>query len=473
MLPFEEVAVIDKNAEYRGVPPKKLMENAGRKLADVISEKFSERPVLFICGTGNNGGDAYVAARYLRKRWEKADIMIYLIKSRDDIRSDIAKENFKEFKGETIEKLKWSDVDSDTIIVDAMLGTGIKGEIREPYRSVIRKINESENPVVSVDVPSGLGSDIQVNPQLTVTFHDAKEGMFVENSGQIEVVDIGIPEKALTHTGPGEMLLYPRSPQDSHKGENGRLLIVGGGPYTGAPALAAMAAYRTGVDLVHLAVPSSIMEIVSSYSPNFLVHPLEGNVLRDIHIEEILSLSKKCDSVIIGPGLGDNKETMKAVQELINEIEIPMLIDADALKAVKSGKIEFSTPTILTPHRGEFEMLMDEELEEKRLDKNADEFAKNNSLVLVVKGKKDYITDGDNYKWNDFGNQGMTVGGTGDTLSGVIGALMSKGMNVFNASRVGTYITCRAGDKAFDEVKWGLIPEDIIEKVPTLFKDLS
>jgi len=469
MIPFEEVAVIDRNAEYRGVPAEELMENAGRKLADVISEKFSERPVLFICGTGNNGGDAYVAARYLRRRWEDADIVVYLVKSRDEIRSGIAEENFKEFDGDVIERLEWSDLDHNTIIVDAMLGTGVKGKIREPYRSVIEKINELENPVVSVDVPSGLGSDIQVSPQVTVTFHDAKERMNVKNSGKIEVVDIGIPEMALTHTGPGEMLLYPSAGEDSHKGENGRMLIIGGGPYYGAPALAAKAAYRTGVDLVHLAVPSSIKDIVSSYSPNFLVHPLDGNILRKDHVEKILSLAERCDSIVIGPGLGDSDKTIKAVKMLIEEIEIPMVIDADGLKAVDENT-EVVPQAVLTPHRGEFEMLIDEKVV-KDLDEKADEFAKKQSVVLVVKGRKDYITKGEDYRWNDFGNAGMTVGGTGDVLSGVIGALMSKGVEDFNAGRIGSYMTCRAGDKAFDEMKWGLIPEDIIENLHTLFDD--
>jgi len=471
MLPFEEVAVIDRNAEYRGVPAKELMENAGKKLAEVISENFSERQVLFICGTGNNGGDAYVAARYLKKRWQSVDIMIYLVKGSDAIRSDIAKENLEEFEGKVIEKLEWSTIDSNTIIVDAMLGTGVKGKIREPYRSVIRKINDIGNSVVSVDLPSGLGSDVKVNPKITVTFHDVKEGMTVENSGKIEIKHIGIPEKAVDHTGPGELLLYPKSKSDSHKGENGRLLIIGGGPYTGAPALAAMAAYRTGVDLVHLAVPSYIREIVASYSPNFLVHPLEGTILMGKHIEKILSLSTECDAVIIGPGLGDDEETLIAVKKLIHELDIPMVIDADALKAVKPGETEFDTPTILTPHQREFEMLIEGKVEEKELDKKADKFAKDNSVVLVVKGKKDYITVGDDYRWNDFGNEGMTVGGTGDVLSGVIGALMSKGLDAFTAGRVGAYMTARAGDKAFEEVRWGLIPEDMIKKLPALFKE--
>jgi len=471
MLSFEEVPVIDRNAEYRGVPPEELMENAGEKLVEVILDKFSERPVLFLCGTGNNGGDAYVAARLLRKEWERADIMVHLVKTKKDIKSEIAAENFERFDGEVVEELEWSDIDRNTIIVDAMLGTGIKGDIREPYRSIIKKINGLENPVVSIDVPSGLGSDISVRPKLTVTFHDIKEGMDIENSGKIEIKDIGIPQEAIDHTGPGELLLYPGPRTDSHKGENGNLLVIGGGPYTGAPVLASMAAYRTGVDLVHLAVPSSICETVSSYSPDFLVHPLEGEKLREEHVDKIISIARDCDSILIGPGLGDDEDTLHAVERLIEDLNHPMVIDADALKALRGGRNVSDEQTVLTPHRGEFEMLLEQGVTDEEICDKADEFAERNSLVLVVKGEEDYITDGKDNRSNDFGNPGMTVGGTGDTLAGVIAALLSKGASAFNSGRIGAYMTCRAGDKVFDELKWGLIPEDIIERLPTLFNE--
>lgn len=471
MLQFEEVAVMDKNSEFRGVPPRELMKNAGRRLAEVISNKFSERPVLFICGTGNNGGDAYVAARHLHEKWGEGYAKVYLIKKEEKIRTEISKENFEKFGGEVIEDIDWYEIGKNTIIVDALLGTGVKGHIREPYRGVIKKINEMENTVVSVDVPSGLGSDLSVNPDLTVTFHDVKEGMSEGNSGKILVKDIGIPEKAIDHTGPGEMLLYPRAKKDSHKGENGRLLIVGGGPYIGAPALAGLAAYRTGVDLVRLAIPESVSDIISSFSPNFLIHTLKGKILKESHVNKILNISEKCDSIIIGPGLGEDEKTLNTVRKLIEGLNTPMLIDADGLKAVEDGISNFSTDTVLTPHKNEFEMLVQDRKKDKKFDKKADDFAKDNSVVLVIKGKKDYITDGENYRWNDFGNEGMTVGGTGDTLSGVIGGLMSKGLNGFKSSRVGSYMTCRAGDIAFEDLMWGLTPEDIIENLPEVFKE--
>ncbi|MFP3872413.1 MAG: NAD(P)H-hydrate dehydratase [Candidatus Natronoplasma sp.] len=466
MLEFEEVAVMDRNAEYRGVPPVRLMENAGRGLAEEIKERYDERPVIFFCGTGNNGGDAYVAARYLTERWDE-DMTVFLIKGEGSVRSEIARKNLDELHREMIveKELDLLDVEEDTLFVDALLGTGIKGRIREPYREVIKKINRGGD-VVSVDVPSGLGADLAVKPDVTVTFHDKKEGMSEENSGEIIVKDIGVPKKALENTGPGEMLLYPRAQKSSHKGDNGELLIIGGGPYVGAPALAAEAAYRTGADLVYLAVPSSISDIVAGFSPHFIVSPFEGERLEPRHVDEVLG-SFSPDSIVMGPGLGSEERTLQAASEMIRKTDKPLLIDADGLKACKRFGIESDVDTILTPHRGEFEMLVGGEGD---LKERADRFAREEGVTLLVKGKEDYITDGEKYRWNDFGNEGMTVGGTGDTLSGVVGALMSKGLSSFRAGRVGAYLTCRAGDNAFEEYSWGLLSEDITKKIPDLLK---
>ncbi len=471
MLEFEEVAVMDKNSGFRGTPPEELMENAGKGLAEEMMKRFSERPVIFFCGTGNNGGDAYVAARYLAKEWDEEDITVYLIKGEENVRSDISRKNLDKLDPDMMVErdLDELQVKEGTIFVDALLGTGVKGTIREPYRKVIEKMNEDPNPVISVDVPSGLGADLAVEPDLTVTFHDVKEGMSEDNSGEIVVKDIGIPEKAVDHTGPGEMLLYPQPKKTSHKGDNGEMLIVGGGPYIGAPVLSAKAAYRTGADLVHLVIPSSVSNIVAGFSPHFIVHPVQGEKLKPVHVDEILEIGEGCDSMIIGPGLGAAETTLEAVERIIKKVDIPLLIDADGLKACKEGSIEFSSDAVLTPHRGEFEMLTssrsDKEMEEK-----ADDFARENDVTLLVKKKTDYITDGEDYKRNDFGNEGMTVGGTGDSLSGVIGALMSKGLSPFKAARVGAYMTCSAGNKAFEEYSWGLLPEDIIEKIPETFR---
>ena len=464
MLPFKEVEIADRNSEYRGVPPIELMENAGRGLAEVIHERFLDKKVLFICGTGNNGGDAYVAARYLSEKIGTENVTVFLIKGEENIRSEISRKNFEKLDCEIIEDIDWERYE-DHLLVDALLGTGISGEIREPYRTVIKEMNSRDDPIISVDVPSGLGADLQVKPIITVTFHDVKIGMTEDDCGEIIVKDIGIPEKALEYTGPGEMLLYPEPSNDSHKGDNGNLLVVGGGPYTGAPALAAEAAYRAGADLVHLAVPNEIIDIVAGYSESFIVHPLEGKKLRKSHKDAILEIAQRCDAAVIGPGLGDDENTLKTVKMLIGKLDIPVLIDADGLKAVSKYDIEFDGKAILTPHMGEFMDLCNK----GNFPENAVKYSEENNVTLVVKGKEDLITDGIRKKWNDFGNPGMTVGGTGDTLSGVIGALLSKGLESYEAGRLGTYMTCKAGDEAFKEKKWSLLPKDIIDNISSLW----
>jgi NAD(P)H-hydrate epimerase len=321
MIPFKEVNVLDVNSEYLGVATSQLMENAGKGTAEVALERFAINgtKVAIICGSGNNGGDGFVAARYLAEHCNVVDV---LLKPEDNIRSDIAKENFLKIK-DMVDIVPISELEqalSDTeLVIDAMLGIGISGQLREPYVSCINSLNSLEVPVLSVDVPSGLGSDNQINPKMTVTFHDVKEGMTEDNSGEIVVVDIGIPEEAAKYLGPGELIYYPRPGKDSHKGDNGRLLIIGGGPYTGAPALAGLAAYRMGADLVHIATPAKTYEIIASYSPNFIVHRLGGDVFSGEDMEVIKSIVEKVDAVIVGPGIGDAPQTRDGVYTVIKE----------------------------------------------------------------------------------------------------------------------------------------------------------
>jgi len=299
MIPFKEVNVLDINASYLGVPTSQLMENAGRGAAKVALERFDieGKKTVIICGPGNNGGDGFVVARYLA---EKCKVLVVLLKPKDKIRSEIAKVNFDKIRGKA-EILDTSGLDKNIegaeLIIDAILGIGISGEIREPYLSCINTVNSSKVKILSIDVPSGLGSRGAVNPDITVTFHDIKEGMSKENSGDIVVVDIGIPEEAQKFLGPGEFVHYSKPKIESHKGDNGRLLIVGGGPYTGAPALAGLAAYRMGVDLVHIATPSKTYQIIASYSPNFIVQRLSG----DVFIEEDLGILKNVIPRVVVP----------------------------------------------------------------------------------------------------------------------------------------------------------------------------
>jgi NAD(P)H-hydrate epimerase len=468
MISFKEVRVLDINAQYLGVPTKKLMENAGKHVASVVKKNFDlkGKKIGVFCGTGNNGGDGFVAARYLSKSCE---VKVITLKPSNQIKTKLAQENFAKLKG-AVEVVSWNKGISDDcdMIIDAIFGIGIKGEIKEPYKSAIKEINASGKPIISVDVPSGLGADTSVKPMITVTFHDIKEGMNENTSGKIVKVDIGIPKDAERFVGPGEFVYYPKPLEDSHKGENGRLLIVGGGPYTGAPALAGMAAYRMGVDLVRIAVPEAIHSIIAAYSPNFIVHPLGGNRLTEQHVSTIMELLDEVDALLIGPGLGNDNATKIAVQTIIKKCKKPIVIDADGISAVADDlSVLEGHAGVITPHANEFKRLSG-----KAADKDTiKDLAGRTGFTILLKGKEDVISDGKRTKKNRTGNEGMTVGGTGDVLSGIVSALLAKGISSFNAARIAAFTNGTAGDLAFKEKGYSMLATDVIEKIPMVLKE--
>ncbi|PJB20874.1 MAG: bifunctional ADP-dependent NAD(P)H-hydrate dehydratase/NAD(P)H-hydrate epimerase [Euryarchaeota archaeon CG_4_9_14_3_um_filter_38_12] len=470
MLMFEEVKVLDRNSEFYGVPTSVLMENAGRGVADAV-RNIGKKKILFFCGLGNNGGDGFVAARHLI---DSCTVKVILLGSQDSIKTENAKENYGKIKNivEEINNVNISDeIKKSDIVVDSMLGVGISGRIRQPYLKCINSVNKSRKTVVSVDVPTGLGTKTAVKPKITVTFHDIKEGMNEKNSGKIIIKSIGIPEDAERYVGPGEMVYYPKPKKGSHKGENGIVLIIGGGPYSGAPALAGLAAYRTGVDLVHIATPKKTYPIIASYSPNLIVAPLSSDVLVEEDVKQILSLSSKVDSVIIGPGLGNADETVKAIRTFVKKCNKPLVVDASAFDALTIDDIK-NKNGVVTPHRNEFKRLTGTELSDD-VDKNVkvvERFAKKTRMTILLKGSIDIISNGRKTKLNRTGNPGMSVGGTGDVLSGIAGGLLAKGISSFNAARMGAFINGYAGDLAFEEKSYSLMATDVVEKIPGVLK---
>lgn len=477
MLPYKEVKVLDRNSEYHGVPTIRLMENAGAAVAEVLAKKFDLRGkrVLILCGTGNNGGDGFVAARYLN---EVCEVKVVLAKRIEDIRSGIATRNFARIEDELeiveaaanlVEHIRRSD-----IIVDALLGIGVAGRIREPYRSIIKKVNKSRKPVLSIDVPSGLGADLAVRPKITVALHDKKEGQTKENSGQIVVRSIGVPEEAERFVGPGEFVYYPIPEEDSHKGDNGRVLVVGGGPYTGAPALAAIAAYRIGADLVHVATPETSHSAIASFSPSLIVHPLSADIFVQEDISQIERIAAKVDSIIVGPGLGDRKETQNAIRELIASIEKRYVIDADGITAVaKDMRCLKGREGVITPHDTEFRRLAKEKVGKtvETQVRKVRVLARGTGFTILKKGRVDIISDGRRVKLNNTGNQAMTVGGTGDVLAGVVGGILSKGVEPYNAARIAAFTSGCAGDMAFGKKSYGMMPMDVVEEIPNILKE--
>ena len=461
-----EMRVLDRNAQHFGISTLDLMEAAGKAVAEVARSEFGTagKRVLVLCGTGNNGGDGLVAARHLAK---EARVTVLLARSPDQFDTKEAQTNFERLRDVQIlaglDRSEEAIAEAD-LLIDALLGIGAEGNLREPFASLIRQVNASGKPVLSVDVPSGLGTGLMVRPTVTVTLHDVKEGMTPDNSGRIRIADIGIPSKVTTMIGPGEFLLYPLPRATSHKGENGRLLVVAGGPYTGAPALVGFGSLGIGIDLVHIATPASAATVVAAYSPTFIVHPLVGHRLLREDLRQIIELTPRVDAVAIGPGLGDAAGTLDAIREVVRGIQVPMVLDADAIKAVAvDPKCLAGKKAVLTPHSREFQLLSGKSLPdapEERAEM-VRETAKALGATILLKGHVDIVTDGTRLKFNYTGNPGMTAGGTGDVLCGLTAGLIAKGMAPYDAARLAAFTNGAAGDLAFEEKSYGLTSLDV------------
>lgn len=457
MISPTDARTLDANAEALGVPVSRLMDSAGAALAGFLEERFGDSRAVFVCGTGNNGGDGFAAA--LLRDPERTKVS--LLKKPSSIRSDIARERYSLLECPIEAYAGASSFEGFDVIVDCAIGTGLSGEVRDPYLQFIRDANLSGKPIVSADVPSGLGSPDCIRPVATVAFHDSKEGMTEENSGEIVIADIGIPADAFKKIGPGDLLRYPVPDKRSHKGQNGRLMIVGGGPYFGAPAMSALSALRTGADIVRVFTPESSYREVAGASPVLMVTKLRGNILNYDSLEVILAESEKYDAVLIGPGLGTDEITMKTARAFIRSCKIPMVIDADAISAAKG--VEARAATVLTPHGGEFSKLSD--------GRSPEEVAAEMGAVILKKGAEDVVTDGARTRINATGTPAMTGAGTGDVLAGSVAALLSKGMSAFDAACLGAYICGKAGELAFERLSYGLIATDVINCIPQVLRD--
>ena len=449
-----EFQILDTNAVHYGLDISDLMDNAGRGIADYILSNFDlEHSISIVCGTGNNGGDGYVASNILIK--EGYDVRIFSV-SRPD--AGILKKKYELVLDNTrsIEEL-FDLKDKTDIVIDCLLGSGIKGNPRPPYDKCINFINDFEN-IISVDIPSGLGTNNSVIPDVTITFHDYKMGMNEDNSGIIVLHDVGFPKDIDEKTGPGELLLYPDFDPEKHKGQNGKVAIIGGGPYSGAPALSALGSYRAGTDLLHVFVPESSFEQVSTFAPELLVHKLSGNIISKMNID--LLFEQEFDSIVIDPGMGKDPTSLEAVQTVIDNCD-NIVIDADGI-----SKYDFQNKNvILTPHKGELSRLG---LRSNQTD--LFEFSSKNNVTILLKGKTDVITDGHFVKKNSTGHPRMAVGGSGDVLAGVCGGLMAKGLTPFESSRLAAYSMGLAGEHCNNNVGPGFLPTDLAASISMILK---
>ncbi len=483
--------VIDANAEAMGIPKSSLMENAGKCIAQKLFEISKSCKVSIFAGTGGNGGDGFVAARHLINKGFVVDI--YLLGHPSLIKSPESQKNWnvlQEMNNETNsiiikqieDKSQLESIDSD-IIIDAILGTGTKGRLREPISSAVDIINNSSSLVIAVDIPTGLDpqtgtvDDKAIEADFTVTFHREKSGIKkadTEYVGSVHVCDIGIPIEAELFTGPGDLLRLDNREIDSHKGQNGSVLIVGGNRnYSGAPALAALSSLRSGVDLSIVACPNSVASPIRSYSPDLIVNSLSDNYITFDDTSRILELSEDADVMVLGCGIGREEETGLALIEMIEKIQMPIVIDADALKILDLDLIsKYNGEVILTPHKAEFKTFFGIDVPEKigqKIDVVSEASSECKSTILL-KGVVDIISNGKSVKLNSTGNPGMTVGGTGDILAGLVGGLLAQGHNAYESAYLGSFINGTAGDIARIDYGYNFLASDILKYIPRVFR---
>ena len=487
-----EMRVLELNSEYFGVSRLQLMENAGKCIAEEIISRFSPKKadVAIFCGLGGNGGDGLVAARHLVNKGFKVTVII--AGKTSQIKDENTKKNWQAI-GNLQEITTYEVYDSSLIpdlkaqiIIDALLGIGLTGPPRPPIRQLVRKINRMKGFKIAVDVPTGIDSDTgkilgeAVKADLTVTFHKEKLGLrkAKEYTGEITVKDIGLPRAFENRAGPGDVTAVkkPRQPT-AHKGDFGRLLIIGGSEtYTGAPALVALAALRAGVDLALITAPEGAAYTISSMSPNLITIKLEGEHLNLNNLAVIRAQLESATAVVVGPGLGLHKETKTTVKRILDETEAlgkPVVLDADGLKAFAECKRKLKTSIVLTPHAGEYRILTRRE-PPSDLIRRAEEVKRTASklgAVILLKGNVDVISDGKRTKLNVTGNPGMTVGGTGDVLSGIIGALVAQGSDPFEAAVAGAFINGACGDFAVQEKGYHITATDLIRWIPKVMED--
>ena len=467
--------VTDYNCEYLGLSRLCLMESAGKSLAEEVGKiavyTFAKPvKVVIFTGSGGNGGDGFVAARYLLNRGY--DVDIYMLK--DNIRSPYSKTNLEIlqnmkprlsrlniFNLKTLEDIDSCEIaqnaDSEYVIVDGLLGTGIKGNLQTNIKRAIEIINESKGIVISVDVPSGMDpltgevNDLAVVPDYTISFHKIKTGVRdadEELVGGLVTADIGIPFEAEYFVNYGDFLRLKNRDSSSHKGNNGRLLVA-----------------------------------IKSTSPDLIVKSLEGEKLSLKHLDEILELSENVDAILIGPGSGIDDETSKLFNVLVTKIKKPIVLDADSLKQIELSLIKNRDDIILTPHIFEFksffkvgdDLKLDiDSYDFSKVDENITEFqkiARQINGTVVVKGKYDLILSGNKFKINKSGNAGMTVGGTGDALAGISASLLSQGLSSFDSASLATFINGLAGEEAFNVKGNGFSATDLVSYIGSVIKN--
>jgi hydroxyethylthiazole kinase-like uncharacterized protein yjeF len=486
-LTVREMGAVERNCSYLGVPTGLLMENAGRSVAEEVKRRFKPGSrVTVVSGLSGNGGDGCVAARHLAAAGYQVNVIV--LGDPAHISHENTRSNYEVLtrmsSSVNITVIRDSslvpEIKAD-VVIDGLIGTSMRGSLKPPFMQMVDAVNRADAYKVAVDVPTGMEADTGavhgdcVHADLTVTFHRPKAGYAgnPRHLGELVMAPIGIPPEAERFVGPGDVwAIHPARDPDAHKGMYGSLLVVGGSEtYSGAPALSAMGAYGVGLDLVYVAVPESAAQAVMGFSPSLITVKLKGDHLTDDNIGQLEPFLGKVNAVAVGPGLGQREDTVEAYAKfhrLVQDKRLPMVIDADGLKAHAEAKPKVRTPTVFTPHSREFKILTGKDVGGEFSERGAvvQREAKRLGAVILLKGRVDVVSDGSRTRYNWTGNPGMTVGGTGDVLTGVTGAYMAMGAPAFEAACAAAFVNGAAGDRVAAEKGYHLLPEDVAAEVP-------
>ena len=487
-----------------------LMENAGHAAAETIRDRchdrFSNKNMLILLGKGNNGGDGLVIARLLKEQFPSLKITILFCLGHE--LSPLSALNLSRLpKGEfelcdDLSKAALLCKEAD-YIVDGIFGTGFHGSLPSVLVPILRAANESSAQKIALDIPTGVNGDNGLSDpdafraDFTTAFAAFKPAHFLKSSrflcGETAKMEIGIPEAiinsipdtvSLMNESEMASLLPPRLP-DSNKGSYGKLLVVGGSKtMTGAVLLSASAAARCGVGLVMAAAPENALVPIRSMLPEALLLPLplsdSGAIHPSAHPAVLEKINGWASAALIGCGMSLTDETKLMVTDVVLNGKTPLVLDADALNALSAIGTDIllnsEEPIILTPHMMEFSRLTGKtipEIRENRFELASD-FAKKHHVTLILKDASTLIVSPDGeMSMNENGNPGLSKGGSGDTLAGIIASLLAQGLSPYSAAKLGVWLHAEAGDIACQQLTaYSMLPQDVIKVLPKAFQKL-
>lgn len=504
LLDAKEASQLDNEImEKWKIKEETLMENAGAKLVQIMQKyiKWENKKISIICGSGNNGGDGYVAARYLKNLNAKVKILENGNMEKQGKAAKLYREiahkmgipiihiqNARELK----EKLY-----GEEIIIDALIGSGLKKSVQGEKLKIIETLNEFKGIIISVDIPSGLSATSGtsettcVHADYTITMGTLKRGQIlypgIEYCGKTLIADIGYPY-AESEKYPVKIFdkktakkIIPKRNKISHKGKNGHIGIFAGAcGMEGAALLAALGALYAGSGKISLNTVEEVAKTIIGKIPEIMVNTLEDSkYFTKKSIKTALENIKKYDTTVIGPGLGRNIETQKFVEEILMNCDSKIIVDADAIYAISKLKTELKKckgKIILTPHVGEFSTLTGKskkEIEENRIDETI-KYAKENKVTLVLKGYPTIIADENGNAFvNISGNPGMASGGMGDVLCGITATMNAQIENTLNATAIAVYMHGKSGDILLKEKSIGYTASKLAENLPNVRKILE